>query len=189
MRYPPEYKQQKRQELLQISGQLAKQHGFAATGIDSFMKVAGVTSGAFYSHFSSKHALFKALIETELQHSFSQWENNPHQTAAEWIDFELERYLALSHLKHADQGCVLPALASEVARANDDIKQSYQQELLRGHTLFTQYLGCSDKAWAMLCQLAGTILIARAIPDLMLQQQILEANKAVMRQYLHHFSQ
>ena len=88
MRYKPEYKQQKRQELLHISGQLAKQNGFAATGVDSFMKVAGVTSGAFYSHFSSKQDLFKALIETELQHSFAHWDNNPHQTVAEWVDFE-----------------------------------------------------------------------------------------------------
>ncbi|NWK74491.1 TetR/AcrR family transcriptional regulator [Acinetobacter sp. SwsAc6] len=189
MRYKPEYKQQKRQELLHISGQLAKQNGFAATGVDSFMKVAGVTSGAFYSHFSSKQDLFKALIETELQHSFAHWENNPHQTLAEWVDFELDRYLTPSHLKHADQGCVLPALASEVARANDDIKYTYQQELLRGHALFTQHLGCPDKAWAMLCQLVGAILIARAIPDPSLQQQILQANKTMMRNYLHHLAQ
>ncbi len=52
MRYKPEYKQQKRQELLNISGQIAKKNGFAATGVDGFMKAAGVTSGAFYSHFS-----------------------------------------------------------------------------------------------------------------------------------------
>ena len=33
MRYKPEYKQQKRQELLNITGQIAKKNGFAATGV------------------------------------------------------------------------------------------------------------------------------------------------------------
>lgn len=185
MRYPAGYKQQKRQELLQISGQLAKQQGFAATGVDSFMQAAGMTSGAFYSHFSSKQELFKALIETELQQSFAHWQNNPHHSAAEWIDFEMERYLTLSHLKHPDQGCVLPALAAEIGRADHDIQQAYQQELMRGHALFAAQLGSEEKAWAMLCQLVGAILIARAMPDPAVQQLILTANKSVMRDYLN----
>ena len=54
MRYKTGYKEQRRKELLHISGQIAKKNGFAATGVDAFMKASGVTSGAFYSHFSSK---------------------------------------------------------------------------------------------------------------------------------------
>lgn len=75
MRYQSGYKAEKRKQLLEISGQLAKKNGFAATGIDSFMKAAGVTSGAFYSHFSSKHDLFKALVENELKDSIKKWED------------------------------------------------------------------------------------------------------------------
>ena len=81
MRYKSGYKQEKRKELLKISGQLAKKDGFAATGVDGFMKAAGVTSGAFYSHFSSKQDLFKALVENELKNSIQMWQNNPHDQA------------------------------------------------------------------------------------------------------------
>jgi AcrR family transcriptional regulator len=77
MRYQSGYKAEKRKQLLEISGQLAKKNGFAVTGIDGFMKAAGVTSGAFYSHFSSKQDLFKALVENELKDSIEKWENNP----------------------------------------------------------------------------------------------------------------
>ena len=184
MRYPAGYKQQKRKELLDVSAQLAKQQGFAATGVDGFMQAAGMTSGAFYSHFSSKQALLAALIESELQSSIAMWQSNPGTTAEEWIEFELNRYLALSHVQQPDQGCILPALASEIARADDAAKQAYQQEVLRGLELFTAQTGSQDKAWAMMCQLAGAVLMARAMPDAQLQQQILQANKAVMRQYL-----
>ncbi|WP_180024786.1 TetR/AcrR family transcriptional regulator [Acinetobacter sp. YH1901134] len=184
MRYKPEYKQQKRQELLNITGQIAKQNGFAATGVDGFMKAAGVTSGAFYSHFSSKQELLKALIEHELQHSFDMWQSNPHHNAADWINFELDRYLTPSHLEHPEQGCVLPTLATEVARADDTIKQAYEKELLRGQALFSQHLGSEEHAWAIICQLAGAILIARAAADPHLQKTILNANKMMIRQYL-----
>ncbi len=181
MRYKPGYKQEKRKELLQISGQLAKQQGFAATGVDGFMKAAGVTSGAFYSHFSSKHELLKALVEAELQQSLAMWQENPHDDPADWIDFELHRYLNMSHVQHADRGCVLPALASEIARSEDDVKQLYQQELLRGHALFTRHLGCEIKAWGVLCQLVGTITLARGMADENIQKQMIEASKVFLK--------
>lgn len=184
MRYKPEYKQQKRQELLTISGQIAKKDGFAATGVDGFMKGAGVTSGAFYSHFSSKQELLKALIEHELQHSFNMWQSNPYDNAQDWIEFELERYLTSAHLQHPEHGCSLPTLASEVARADQDTKLAYESELLRGHALFSQHLGSEEHAWAIICQLAGAILIARAAADPHLQKTILDANKMMIRQYL-----
>ncbi|MEG2301217.1 MAG: TetR/AcrR family transcriptional regulator, partial [Acinetobacter sp.] len=76
-------------------------------GVDGFMKAAGVTSGAFYSHFSSKNDLFKALIENELQHSIQMWQDNPYDEPSQWIDFELNRYLALSHVEQPDRGCAL----------------------------------------------------------------------------------
>ena len=62
MRYPAEHKQQKRQDLLRSSGALIKEGGFSATGIDAIAQTAGVTSGAMYSHFSSKSDLFLSLI-------------------------------------------------------------------------------------------------------------------------------
>lgn len=184
MRYKPEYKQQKRQELLNITGQIAKKNGFAATGVDGLMKAAGVTSGAFYSHFSSKQDLLKALVEYELQQSFNMWQSNPHHNAADWINFELDRYLTPSHLEHPEQGCVLPTLATEVARADDTIKQAYEKELLRGHALFSAHLASEEKAWAIMSQLVGAVLIARAMHDPELQKSILQANKMIIQDYL-----
>ena len=177
MRYKPGYKQEKRKELLQISGQLAKQQGFAATGVDGFMKAAGVTSGAFYSHFSSKHELLKALVEAELQQSLAMWQENPHDDPADWIEFELNRYLSPLHAEKPEYGCVLPALSSEISRAEEDIKQVYEAELIRGIQLFEKHLGNQDQAWAVLCQMVGSILMARSVASPELKIRILESSK------------
>lgn len=184
MRYKAGYKAQKRQELLVISGQLAKKNGFSATGVDGFMQAAGVTSGAFYSHFSSKNDLFKALIENELQNSIQMWQDNPHQDLTAWIDFEIERYLSLEHVQKAEHGCILPALATEVARAEDDIKSIYQQELMRGQQLFAQHLANEALAWGFMSQLVGAILLARSISDLEIQKSILKSSQYFIHQAL-----
>lgn len=186
MRYKSGYKEQKRQELLDISGQLAKRNGFNATGVDGFMKAAGVTSGAFYSHFSSKNDLFKALIENELQHSIQMWQDNPYDEPSQWIDFELNRYLALSHVEQPDRGCALPSLASEIARSDDEIKQAYQNELIRGQQIFLKYLDSEETAWAVMCQLVGAILMARSIADDALKVTILESSKKSIKAFITH---
>lgn len=184
MRYKDGYKVQKRQELISISGKLAKKQGFYATGIDRFMKAAGVTSGSFYKHFSSKNDLFKALIETESERSIRMWWNNPHENIEDWIDFELDRYLSLSHVEQPENGCFLPSLANEIAQSDTEIRRLHQNELMRGHALFAKNLGSEEKAWAMMSQLVGAILIARSIEDENLRMVILESNKQMMKQSL-----
>lgn len=181
MRYKPGHKEEKRKELLKASGNLVKKSGFAATGVDALMQAAGVTSGAFYSHFSSKTDLLKALIESELLASRQMWAGNPHETAEEWISFELDRYLSLAHVKHPEAGCVLPSLAAEIARADSTVRELYEKELLKGQEILARRVGSDDLAWAFICQLVGAILMARAMPSEAMQRTIIEASKRFLK--------
>lgn len=181
MRYPPGHKQGKRQELLKASGELIKAGGFAATGVDALTRAAGVTSGAFYSHFASKTDLLKALIESELQLSRDMWAGNPHETAQGWVDFELDRYLSLSHVQHPASGCVLPALVAEIARSSDEVKSLYEVELRKGMQLLAQRLGSEVLAWAFISQMVGALAMARAMPNEAGQLAVLEASKQTLR--------
>jgi TetR/AcrR family transcriptional repressor of nem operon len=181
VRYPPGHKQGKRQELLKASGELVKARGFAATGVDALTQAAGVTSGAFYSHFASKADLLKALIESELQLSRDMWAGNPHETAQEWIDFELDRYLSLSHVQSPASGCVLPALIAEISRSNEDVRTLYEAELRKGMQLLAQRLGSEALAWAFISQMVGALAMARAMPDEAGQLAILQASKQLLK--------
>ncbi|HHW1778802.1 TPA: TetR/AcrR family transcriptional regulator, partial [Pseudomonas aeruginosa] len=66
MRYKPEQKQATRALLLSKAAPLVKRQGFASTGLDTLMKAAGLTTGAFYSQFSSKAELLEAILQREL---------------------------------------------------------------------------------------------------------------------------
>lgn len=181
MRYKPGHKEEKRKELLKTSGALVKQNGFAATGVDGLMQAAGVTSGAFYSHFASKSDLLKALVESELQASREMWAGNPHETAEEWVTFELDRYLNMGHVKHPEAGCVLPSLGAEIARADISVRELCERELLKGQQVLAKCLGSEELAWAFLCQLVGAVLMARALPTESTQRMIIESSKRILK--------
>lgn len=112
------------------------------------------------------------------------WWNNPHDNIEDWIDFELNRYLSLSHVEQPENGCFLPSLANEIAQSDTEVRILHQNELMRGHALFTKNLGSQEKAWAMMSQLVGAILIARSIEDENLRVIILESNKEQMKKSL-----
>jgi AcrR family transcriptional regulator len=184
MRYPPEHKAEKRKQLIQASSALMKQGGYAATGVDKLMEASGVTSGAFYSHFGSKAELLQALIPYELQLSRDAWQSNPYTEPADWLEFELERYLNMKHVRHPEAGCMLPSLGAEIARADDATRTVFEEEIERGVAMLEQKLGNPDLAWAFICQLVGAILIARALPSNAARLAALESSKHLLRTML-----
>ncbi len=186
MRYPPEHKAEKRQQLIQASSALMKEGGYAATGIDKLMEASGVTSGAFYSHFGSKAELLQALIPYELQLSRDAWQNNPHTEPAAWLEFEMERYLNMKHVRHPEAGCMLPSLGAEIARADEVTRKLFEEEMGRGVTMLEDKLGNPDLAWAFICQLVGAILMARAMPSKATRFAVLESSKRFLLQCLTH---
>lgn len=181
MRYQPGHKTEKRQHLLQASAAMVKQNGFAASGVDALMKAAGVTSGAFYSHFGSKNELLKAVVSHELAASRELWAGNPHESLPDWLEHELHRYLSLSHVRHPEAGCIIPTLAAEIARADESVKALYQQELAKGLEVMEQRLGSAALAQAFLQQMVGAVMMARVLPDEASQLACLDAAKQMLR--------
>jgi len=51
-----------RKKIYKTAEQLFKQYGFENVSVDSIVKMAGVSKGAFYVHFDSKNSLAAALI-------------------------------------------------------------------------------------------------------------------------------
>ncbi len=160
MRYAPTHKEEARSRLVQATGALAKQKGFAASGVDSLMAAAGLTSGAFYAHFRSKNELLKAIVENELQRSAKRFAAPTREQALE----VLRRYLSAAHVEHPGSGCALPALASEIARADAATRQVFAQGIGELQARLRDLTGDDATAWALMAQLAGAVLVARALP-------------------------
>ena len=62
MRYEKGHKDATRQRIIDVASRQFRENGVAAAGVAGIMTDAGLTNGAFYSHFESKEDLVQAVV-------------------------------------------------------------------------------------------------------------------------------
>lgn len=183
MRYSREHKDEARRRLLDSSARHVKQHGFAASGVDAIASAAGVTSGSLYKHFAGKTDLFAAVIRADLRRTADRFAKI-QAGDAEAADKAMAAYLSLQHIRRPERGCPLPALAAEVARASDAVRSAFDDGLREVHAELESIAGSSDKAWALINQSVGAVMLARAALDPGLQRELLKSARVEARSLL-----
>ena len=195
MRYAPDQKEKTRAKILKAAGKVFRRHGYHAAGLDKVMEEAGLTAGAFYAHFDSKQAASGRGPEARGGRGAQ-----PARTGArgavgnEWLDAFLSRYLSLSHCRQIEDGCPMPALVSEVSRADESVKQSFEtivRELVGKLASHARDDGCAansasakERALAALSMCVGGLGLARSVRDEGLADQILESCRKLAQEIL-----
>jgi TetR/AcrR family transcriptional regulator, transcriptional repressor for nem operon len=174
MRYTSEYKDQARAKLIEASGRYAKQHGFGSSGMADLAAAAGVTTGSLYKHFNGKSDLFVALITAELKRTADLYDSND-SADTEQVSRALAGYLSVSHVHQPEAGCPLPSLASEVARADEVVKEAFEKGVQAIHANVNALTKDADIAWAVMAQNVGAIILARGMRSDALQRELLNA--------------
>lgn len=177
MRYPRDHKDQARRRLIDHGGGHAKRHGFAASGMVAMAASAGVTTGSLYKHFDGKSELFAAVMRAELQRTVERFDGIAPDDRAAMVR-ALAAYLSLQHVDHPEKGCPLPALTAEVARADESVREAFQSGVLALHATVERLAGSSDRAWALIAQSVGAVLIARAMLAEQPRREVLAATRA-----------
>ncbi len=181
MRYTPEHKDKTRARLLAVGGSVAKKNGFGSTGVDSLMAAVGLTSGAFYAHFRSKAELLEAIVDQELGRSIEWFANKDPQQLLQ----ALRAYLSLSHVTHPESGCPLPSLSAEVARAEAPTHQTFERRMTELVAAIQHHAADAETAWAIVAQVAGAVMLARAMASEEARQRLLDSVlRQVQRQLL-----
>jgi AcrR family transcriptional regulator len=171
MRYSPEQKQHSRAKLVDAGAQLAKKQGFNNTGMDALLAAAGMTTGAFYSQFKTKPELLHAIVQHELEKTLVLFEDKSADELLQALRF----YLSRSHILHPEQGCAIPSLGAEIARADQATKETFSAALQRIQHAIEAVLDDADAAWAMICQAVGAVVVARAMATPVQRDQVLGA--------------
>jgi len=182
MRYSATHKEETRTKLLESSGNIAKTGGFDSTGIDALMAALGLTGGAFYSHFSSKQDLFAALVEREIDRSAKMLAGTP-DSPSDHVSKCVRSYLSTFHAEHPESGCVLVALGAEIARSSPEVRAGVEQSLKQVQSAWTGRLGGDKgKAWAVMAQLIGALVLARVVESPRTRQQILTSSRSAVQE-------
>lgn len=159
MRYSAKHKQETRERILDKAGALAKDKGFGTTGVDALMAAAGLTAGGFYAHFKSKAEMLSALIDRELDRSRAMFEVKSDIALAKAI----KAYLSLAHVEHPQLGCPLTSLSSEIARADETVRETFEHRLLEIHQIVRARTSDDAQAWSLIAQAVGAVTLARAM--------------------------
>jgi AcrR family transcriptional regulator len=180
MRYPSDHKSEARRSLVSAGASVAKKSGFAASGVDALSRAAGVTSGAFYKHFEGKEALLAAIVESELEATRARF-SSADARSAESLFRAIDAYLSLAHVRHPEGGCVLPALAAEVARASAATRRAFERAMRDVLTALAEAIGDASTASAVVSLCVGAVTIARGLESEEAQRQVLASARKSAR--------
>src|SRR5215470_19974926 len=130
MRYSREHKAQNHEKILSVAAHSFRVRGGDTSGIGTVMKRVGLKKGGFYRHFKSKDDLFVEAVARALDEMgrgmVEVARSVPEGQALRAI---IERYLSVGHANSPGGGCVLSALAPELARKPLSVRKRIEASL------------------------------------------------------------
>lgn len=172
MRYSTEHKAQNHENILSVAARSFREHGGDNSGIGTVMKKVGLAKGGFYRHFESKDDLFVEAVARAFE-EMGRGMVNAAKSAPEGqaMRVMIERYLSVRHANSPGTGCVLAALAPELARKPLSVRKrieasldAYRERLLpfvQGQTREDKLAKCR----LLFSSMAGVLMMARVTAD------------------------
>ena len=178
MRYGKEHKLATRRRIIETAGRRLKRDGIDGSGVATLMKDAGLTNGAFYTHFASKDDLVATAVCDQLREQREQLAAVPPGRAG--LEQIVRAYLSPEHRDNPEDGCPSAALLDEIGRCTDPTKQAYTDSLLAVIDDIAARLAPHDpqsartKTLSVYALMIGTLQLSRALADRQLADDVLE---------------
>jgi TetR/AcrR family transcriptional regulator, transcriptional repressor for nem operon len=173
---------QNRERILTSAARLFRQHGIAATGVDSITDDAGLTHGGLYSQFGSKEAIAAEAIRFALARGKRVWqralERHPGKRALPAI---VDGYLSRAHRDAPGTGCVVAALGTDIARQPRRVREAFTRVIKDDLEFLSRLMPADGKerryedAIVAFASMAGALILARAVSDEALSDLILKS--------------
>jgi TetR/AcrR family transcriptional repressor of nem operon len=186
MRVSREQAAENRERVLEIASRLFRERGLDGIGVADLMKAAGLTHGGFYGHFASKEDLVAQACARALQGSLPKWQAWAATDPDDPLAAVTANYLSATHCDKPGEGCALAALASEGSRHNPPVRQALTEGMRRLVDFLSQLVpGRSpaarhEKALATFASMVGAVVLARAVDDRALAEEILQSVSAAI---------
>ena len=182
MRVSREKFAENRERILQVAGELFRAKGFDGIGVAEIMKAAGLTHGGFYGHFSSKDDLAREASKALVAKTKERWQAVIDNAPEEPLDALLRHYLSRRNLESSD--CVFASLTQEVSRHGPAMQSTFTGGLMDLATILEKVTPGDTpeerrrKALASLSSMMGAVILARAMDNPHLADELLAATQA-----------
>jgi TetR/AcrR family transcriptional repressor of nem operon len=185
MRKTKEQTAESKARIVNTAGKLLRERGVEGASLADVMQAAGMTQGGFYRHFASKNDMLVAATRQAFDDITGQFdtkrrEAGPEAALQDYVDV----YLSAGHLANPGLGCPMAAFGSDAGRLPDVLGAEFE----RGAASLVERVAASlasgpdgangqDRAEAIrrLTMLVGTVIVARAIGERPLRDEIFAA--------------
>ena len=170
-----------RARILDTAAKLFREKGFDGIGLADIMKAAGLTHGGFYKHFDSKDDLEACATSLVMEKAAANWRRITEGGEPRQLDNFVENYLTPQHRDNMGGGCVLAALGADVARQSPRVRSAFADGLddMLEQMAMTAPGGTPEarrqNAIAIIAELVGGLILARAVDDPDFSREILAA--------------
>jgi AcrR family transcriptional regulator len=180
----PDQKQDTRRRIVAAAAARIRDEGLESPSVAQVMADAGLTVGGFYAHFDSRDTLMAEALAQMLDDQMQRWlEMLPDTGPAERRMQAARGYLSRRNRNTGAERCPIPAIASEVERADPRIR-----EVVAAHfDTWVSALTDPDErdgrrhALAAVATMVGALTLARALGDTPFSDELLAAAKAAVR--------
>lgn len=175
---------QNRERVLDMAARLFRERGFDGIGVADLMKSAGLTHGGFYGQFASKEDLMAEACSRAFQSAGGGLQRAVESSGGDPLAAAAASYLSLAHRDHPGGGCVVAALGAEAARQGPALRRALtegvraQIDWLAGLMPGRARAAKRERALASYAAMVGAMVLARAVEDPALSEEILQAAAA-----------
>jgi len=178
MRVTKEKAAENRERILKAASRVIRERGISGAGVDALTEAAGMTHGSLYSQFGSK----ERLVEEALEYAIAV--SGKATAEAGTLDRYISGYLSSEHRDKPGQGCPLAALVCEMPRQSSGVRAKFTAGLRGMIGRLSGRIGAAprqrqrdEQALATVASLVGALVLARAVNDPKLSDDILRATK------------
>ena len=173
-----------RDRIIAAAARAFRERGFEGIGVAELMRSVGLTHGGFYGHFASKDELMAHACRRAVDDMLAEWRQriaaDPGDPAASIV----APYLSPGHRDSPALGCLMAALGPDTARAAPQVRAAVTESLERvldtiaGEMPDADAAGRRRRAIGLFASLVGTMVVARAVDDRPLSDEVLDAVRA-----------
>ena len=170
-----------RERILDVASKLFRERGLDGVGVADLMQAAGLTHGGFYGHFSSKEDLMAQACERAFANSAAKWANVCARAEGKPLAAIAKSYLSARHRDDPSSGCAVATLAVESSRHGSKVRRAIAHgvqalvEVLAGAIPGRNRAARRRMALASFASMVGAVVLARAVHDAELSEEILDA--------------
>jgi TetR/AcrR family transcriptional repressor of nem operon len=179
------------ERIVKTASRRIRRDGVDGVSVAELMNEAGLTHGGFYRHFDSRDDLVAEAIDTALAQGSERIHAAAKLGGPEALTPLIDGYLSRLHRDKPETGCAVAALPTDIARTNARVRTAYGRRVRSYIDLLTELTPDRDpdEGHLILAALVGALVLARAVDDRGLSDEILDNVARALRRHVDNASQ